>query len=921
MLSHRSRPPSRPFVVAFLALALLTGYSFLNRGPPADLFFASHDGSHDGSHPPHLRRHHHDTDCRNIDAVTDKCAFVKRHCADVDAGLIPYLQLYYCTHQSARPLAFSLLVAWLGLLFSTIGIAASDFFCVNLATISAVLGLSQSLAGVTFLALGNGSPDVFSTFAAMSSNSPGMAIGELIGAASFIAGVVAGSMALVREFRVDRKTYARDICFFIVAVAFTMAFLADGNLHIWECCVMIGYYALYVITVVVSHWYDVKARRRLRRDTESRSHVYVMDGHVEELASEPYRDDDRSPLPVTPVSLEAGSLDEDDGDHGRLVAAEVTNNMRVVRSNHKRTPLTTPIRPSLVGALEFRAALAQLQRESNLHLSPLLVRGRSQSRPMLRRGTTCNALFVGSDDGIGVSTPVPSLARRDRALSSSDIPVASTVISPDLMDARLGRSRSRFLMPEAAQPERTNRSPTPSLPVIAVEPPSETDHEPSRESIPKLRLEIPGHSRSPSATSSPETAFPRYVDPSTLGDDDLQPPAPVPVRWWPYRVLPPPDVLLATLFPTLQGWREKSYWDRFLSAISVPSIFLLVITLPVVDMEATDEAAMERDVLSDGPSYGAMEGSAPAISVIPADGQAETGWDNYRLSPAADVSAEAPDGVASRDSVMSAKAPSEIRSASKGSKEPPSWNRWLVCVQLFSGPLFSTLILWANMREDMGRPGRELVRMMAFSLLLSALLLAVVLMTTTGQRRPRLHYLLCFLGFVISVAWISTIAGEVVGVLKAFGVMLGISEALLGLTVFAAGNSIGDLVADITVARLGYPVMALSACFGGPMLNILLGIGIGGVMMMIKQANKEHGQHPGEPMRYGPYRMQLGATLFVSGVTLLLMLVALVVLVPMNKWILSRRIGWLVIMMWVVSTAVSVVVELTGKSSGLASAE
>jgi sodium/potassium/calcium exchanger 6 len=48
-----------------------------------------------------------------------------------------------------------------------------------------------------------------------------------------------------------------------------------------------------------------------------------------------------------------------------------------------------------------------------------------------------------------------------------------------------------------------------------------------------------------------------------------------------------------------------------------------------------------------------------------------------------------------------------------------------------------------------------------------------------------------------------------VGVLKTVGVILNISEALLGLTIFAAGNSVGDLVADITVARLGYPVMAL----------------------------------------------------------------------------------------------------------------
>ncbi|RDA90352.1 hypothetical protein CP533_3376 [Ophiocordyceps camponoti-saundersi (nom. inval.)] len=894
----RSSLPSRPFCATVAVISILTAYSF---------FLASQRPTF--HHGASFRRDD-DVQCRDLDAVADQCAFVKRHCADVDAGLVPYLELYYCTHKSARPLAFSLLVAWLALLFTTIGIAASDFFCVNLATISSVLGLSQSLAGVTFLALGNGSPDVFSTFAAMSSNSPAMAIGELIGAASFIAGVVAGSMALVREFRVDRVSYARDICFFIVAVAFTMAFLADGRLHLWECCVMVGYYVVYVVTVVTCHWYGVRRKRRLRRDGEARSHVYAMPGHAgEELAGEPYRDDPEAN--ELPPSVDARA----DDHHEMMLIAEVTSNMRVVRVGRRRPTCTTPIRPSLVGALEFRSALSQLSRESNLQLSPLLARGQYEShlRGRARRGTTCNALYVRSDDGFNTSDPATNRPRRDRALSSGDIPTVPAAVS-DFLAVPRAIPAPQFLSPET---ERINPSLAP--PRFLTE--AESPEGPTREPTPKLRLTIPDQERSHSTASSPQATFPGYTDPlaaltpsalSERRDGLQQQQAAGTLRWWPNWALPPPDVLLATLFPTLQDWREKSYWDRFLSAVSVPSIFLLVITLPVVDTEASEDAVCMQDPVSSGPGYGTVQASAPAISVIPADEQAEEDWnDDYAspfpgAGPGADTSAEAT-GVA-----VSAKAPSEIRSVSNVDNEPPLWNRWLVCLQLLGGPLFSTLVLWANLREGMTQPVRQLVRMIAFSLLLSVLLLSVVLLTTTKQRRPRLHYLLCFLGFVIGVAWISTIAGEVVGVLKAFGVILDISEALLGLTVFAAGNSIGDLVANITVARLGYPVMALSACFGGPMLNILLGIGIGGVMMMVKQANVEHSKHPDRPMHYGPYQMQLGGTLLVSGVTLLLILVLLVVLVPMNRWILSRKIGWLVITLWIISTVVSVVLELTG---------
>jgi sodium/potassium/calcium exchanger 6 len=44
---------------------------------------------------------------------------------------------------------------------------------------------------------------------------------------------------------------------------------------------------------------------------------------------------------------------------------------------------------------------------------------------------------------------------------------------------------------------------------------------------------------------------------------------------------------------------------------------------------------------------------------------------------------------------------------------------------------------------------------------------------------------MCFVGFIIAVLWIYIIANEVVGVLQTIGFALGISDAILGLTVFA----------------------------------------------------------------------------------------------------------------------------------------
>ena len=50
--------------------------------------------------------------------------------------------------------------------------------------------------------------------------------------------------------------------------------------------------------------------------------------------------------------------------------------------------------------------------------------------------------------------------------------------------------------------------------------------------------------------------------------------------------------------------------------------------------------------------------------------------------------------------------------------------------------------------------------------------------------------------------------------------------AILGLTVLAIGNSVGNWVADTTVARAGRPEMGVASCFGSPLLNIVLGLSV-----------------------------------------------------------------------------------------------
>jgi solute carrier family 24 (sodium/potassium/calcium exchanger), member 6 len=187
------------------------------------------------------------------------------------------------------------LVLWLIFLFSTIGISASDFFCPNLATISAILGLDENVAGVTFLALGNGSPDVFSTFSAMKAGSGGLAIGELIGAATFIVSVVVGCMALIKPFKVNRGPFLRDVGFFTAAVVLLLTVLFDGIIKVWEAGLLVLLYVSYVAVVVVTSMYAKRAERRRRKESLLRAQYGPDDSEEASPFTTPYYDDPGEP--------------------------------------------------------------------------------------------------------------------------------------------------------------------------------------------------------------------------------------------------------------------------------------------------------------------------------------------------------------------------------------------------------------------------------------------------------------------------------------------------------------------------------------------------------------------------------------------------------------------------------------------------
>ncbi|KAJ0464505.1 putative sodium/calcium exchanger membrane region [Helianthus annuus] len=151
------------------------------------------------------------------------------------------------------------------------------------------------------------------------------------------------------------------------------------------------------------------------------------------------------------------------------------------------------------------------------------------------------------------------------------------------------------------------------------------------------------------------------------------------------------------------------------------------------------------------------------------------------------------------------------------------------------------------------------------------------------------------IGFIMSVFWISTMAGELLNCLAALGSLLEVPPSLLGLTVLAWGNSVGDLVADVAVAKAGQPAMAMAGCFAGPMFNMLFGLG---TALVIQTANV----YP------EAYELQFHVSIVVAFVFLILSLMGSLLVVTWCRFHVPRFWGFCLVGLYAFFIALSLVI-------------
>jgi len=532
-----------------------------------------------------------------FDNWDDRCYFVQNNegCQDVD-GFINYIQFIYCTAgtKSLFPFSVTLLILWLLVLFIGLAVSADNYFCPSIETISKTLGLSQNIAGVTLLALGNGAPDIFSSLAGIGQDRPGLVFGELFGAGIFVTACVAGAVSITKPFLLMQRPFLRDVCFYILAAFGAFVIFWKQEMHVYDAVGFLVLYIVYLIVVVV----------------------------------------------------------------GRYI--------------HQKT------------------------------------------RP-----------------------PIPYLAQVDELNVSED----------SEYDNQLARHPTVYTTEDNQTPE------------IQLVPESE-------------------------GCTSFRTNF---------------------------------KLLINALNPiNVEEWDESNIVMKCYEVVKSPVELLFRLTIPVVDT----------------------------------------------------------------------------------TKPRDNWSQYLILIQCVLGPIFSVFAVNAAPIAI----GGSNFKVWELTFILS-LLVATAVGFTSRSSPPVYHKIFAFIGFVISIVWIYMIANELVSVLRAFGVMFGLSDAILGLTVLAWGNSIGDLIADTSMASRGSPRAGFSACFGGPLFNLLLGIGLPFSIQMI---------------RTGQSIIQLVCnkmTLVLSGGLFISLSFSLIIM-PIMKFRANKYYGIALIVFYFIFLAVCIIIEFTVMGDG-----
>lgn len=136
------------------------------------------------------------------------------------------------------------------------------------------------------------------------------------------------------------------------------------------------------------------------------------------------------------------------------------------------------------------------------------------------------------------------------------------------------------------------------------------------------------------------------------------------------------------------------------------------------------------------------------------------------------------------------------------------------------------------------------------------------------------------LSFILSIAWVGIFSAFMVEWATTIGCIVGIPDAVMGLTFLAAGTSVPDLLTSVVVAKQGHGDMAVSSSIGSNIFDVLVGLPLPWLIYALVNDIT-----PGYVGVEAP-------TLFFSLLVLLLMVFSVISIIHFSGWKMTKTLGY-----------------------------
>jgi Ca2+/Na+ antiporter len=178
--------------------------------------------------------------------INNICEFVTDNC---EYSYFNFFSLHFCYLNQDLWLTIPIIII-IGLLcFFLLSDTSNRYLSNPLTILSDKLKISQNLAGLTFVAFGNGAADVISSIVASKDDSDGveMTLGTLMGASVFVTSFVLSTVLIfARSIKVEKNLFIRDIVMFLFTLSIICVFSFDNKITLWESILFLSLYFIYL---------------------------------------------------------------------------------------------------------------------------------------------------------------------------------------------------------------------------------------------------------------------------------------------------------------------------------------------------------------------------------------------------------------------------------------------------------------------------------------------------------------------------------------------------------------------------------------------------------------------------------------------------------------------------------------------------